>query len=47
MKKMKKICEIGKHRLRTNKFGVTWCIECGILSNKPAKPLDKNGQRKR
>ena len=38
---MKKICEIGKHRFRTNKFGITWCTECGKLSNKIAKPLIK------
>ena len=31
-----------KHRLRQNKFGVTWCTECGMLSNSDAKPLDKN-----
>lgn len=26
-------CGRGKHRLRTNKFGVTWCTICGLLSN--------------
>lgn len=26
-------CNKGKHRLRTNNFGVTWCVICGLLSN--------------
>lgn len=26
-------CNKGKHRLRTNKFGVTFCVICGLLSN--------------
>lgn len=26
-------CNKGKHRLRMNKFGVTWCVICGLLSN--------------
>lgn len=25
-------CNRSKHRLRTNKFGVTWCVICGLLS---------------
>ena len=25
-------CDKGKHRLRTNKFGITWCTICGNLS---------------
>lgn len=32
----RKNCEKGKHRLRDNTFGVTWCVTCGFLSNKPA-----------
>ena len=27
-------CSKGKHRLRVNKYGVTWCVVCGLLSNK-------------
>ena len=27
-----KICQKGKHKLRENKFGVTWCVRCGLLS---------------
>ena len=23
----------GKHKFRTNKFGVTWCVICGTLGN--------------
>ncbi len=26
-------CNKGKHRLRTNNAGVTWCVICGLLSN--------------
>lgn len=26
-------CGKNKHRLRTNKFGVTFCVICGLLSN--------------
>lgn len=26
-------CNKNKHRLRTNKFGVTFCVICGLLSN--------------
>lgn len=29
-------CNKGKHRFRSNKFGITWCVICGLLSNKPA-----------
>lgn len=25
-----------KHRFRDNKFGITWCIECELLSTKPS-----------
>ena len=25
-------CNKGKHHLRTNKFGLTWCTYCGLLS---------------
>lgn len=27
--------ECKKHRVRDNKFGVTWCINCGYLFSKP------------
>lgn len=26
------LCKKGKHKLRENKFGVTWCVRCGLLS---------------
>lgn len=36
-----KICKTGKHRLRVNPYGVTWCIKCGLLSNSVGeKPLE-------
>ena len=30
--RMLKLCENGKHKFRENKFGVTWCVVCGLLS---------------
>lgn len=27
-------CDKGKHRYRTNYFGIAWCTICGSLSNK-------------
>lgn len=27
----KRNCDRDKHRMRTNKFGVTWCVICGKL----------------
>lgn len=32
-------CTSGKHKLRINHFGVTWCVYCGVLSNADAEPL--------
>ena len=32
-------CTSGKHKLRTNHFGVTWCVYCGVLSNADAESL--------
>jgi hypothetical protein len=26
------LCKKGKHKFRENKFGVTWCVRCGLLS---------------
>lgn len=34
-----KRCAQGKHKIRENKYGVSWCVNCGLLSNKPAEPL--------
>jgi uncharacterized Zn finger protein (UPF0148 family) len=28
-------CDKSKHRFATNKRGVTFCVICGLLSNKP------------
>lgn len=27
-----KLCQKGKHKLRENKFGVVFCVRCGLLS---------------
>lgn len=24
-------CVSGKHKFRENKFGVTWCVNCGLI----------------
>lgn len=32
----RKNCSGGKHKLRDNTFGITWCVTCEYLSNKPA-----------
>ena len=40
MKEIKRHCENDRHVRRDNKFGVTWCIRCGRLYNKPSgKPI--------
>lgn len=33
--KLRGKCLQGKHKLRDNEFGITWCEVCGFLSNKP------------
>jgi hypothetical protein len=36
------LCAKGKHKLRTNHYGVTWCVRCGLLSNtQNAQELDQ------
>lgn len=30
---LERYCSKGKHKLRENSFGVTWCVYCGLLSN--------------
>ncbi len=36
------LCAKGKHKLRTNHYGVTWCTRCGLLSNtQNAQELDQ------
>lgn len=34
-----KKCNSGKHKLRTNNFGITWCVNCGLLSTAVADSL--------
>ena len=37
------LCAKGKHKLRTNHYGVTWCTRCGLLSNtQNAQELDQD-----
>ena len=37
------LCAKGKHKLRTNHYGVTWCTRCGLLSNtQNAQDLDQD-----
>lgn len=37
-------CNKGKHKFRTNKFGVTWCVICGMLGgyNTPSQTLTED-----
>ena len=35
IKMLQNNCLKGKHRLRINQYGITWCIICGLLSNSP------------
>lgn len=36
-----KTCNKQKHKLRTNNYGITWCVRCGLLSNKLSKTLQE------
>lgn len=42
------LCKKGKHKLRENKFGVTWCVRCGLLSTTigTAQALEENDKLK-
>ena len=36
-------CNKSKHKLRINKYGVCWCVICGLLSNSNNAPIaDEN-----
>lgn len=35
-------CGCGKHKLKTNRFGVTWCVYCGCLSNADSELLTED-----
>lgn len=39
-------CNKGKHRFRTNNAGVTWCVICGLLSNKGTEILKEEDNLK-
>ena len=43
---VKRICDKGKHRFRTNWFGVTWCVICGQLSSSLAEELKEEDKLK-
>ena len=34
VKLLERYCDKGKHHLRVNRYGVTWCTYCGLLSTK-------------
>ena len=38
------MCDPNKHRIRDNKFGVTWCTKCGRLFTKPCGVLLNNSR---
>lgn len=37
-------CDKGRHRYRSNSFGITWCVICGRLSNTDA-PLVQESEK--
>lgn len=45
--KRRENCKQGKHKLKENNFGITWCVVCGYLFNKPAPIIkgDKNSNK--
>jgi hypothetical protein len=38
---MQNICKKGKHKFRTNQYGVTWCVRCGLLGSESTQQLTK------
>lgn len=41
-----RLCAYGHHKVRQNKYGVCWCVRCGLLINstlafEPLKETDK------
>lgn len=43
--KLREHCSKGKHKLRDNAFGITWCVICGLHSTKPSNiPLKPEEQ---
>jgi hypothetical protein len=45
LKQINNCCQKGKHKLRTNQYGVTWCVRCGLLSNSTNEPLLKEEEK--
>lgn len=38
---MQNICKKGKHKFRTNQYGVTLCVRCGLLGSESTQQLTK------
>ena len=41
-----RLCAYGHHKVRQNKYGICWCVRCGLLINstlafEPLKETDK------
>jgi hypothetical protein len=43
---LNRTCNKGKHRFRTNWFGVSWCVICGQLSSSLADELKEEDKLK-
>lgn len=41
-KMQKNYCSKGKHKIRENSFGISFCVICGLISNKGAQLLQDN-----
>ena len=37
-------CIKGKHKIRENHFGISFCTICGLISNKPNQSIGPNDQ---
>lgn len=38
-------CNKGAHKIRENRFGISWCTVCGLLSNKSTKEQLKEEEK--
>ena len=39
---LNRTCNKSKHRFRTNRFGISWCVICGQLSSALADNLEED-----
>lgn len=39
---LENLCNKGKHKIKTNSFGVSFCVICGLLSNKEHESLEED-----